>query len=166
MQAYSLFSDDILDYHERTKHHFNRYARSLGYLDWDMQPNPFRFYEGCESRSLPLLECDPLAGHMDLYERANNVPKRFALEPIAAFLELSLGLSTWKGSEGSKWVLRMNPSSGNLHPTEVHLIIPEIDSIPAGVYHYDPYNHALELRATTPEGMWSDFLVHFQTGGS
>ncbi len=165
MQAYSLFSDDILDYHEKTKHHFNRYARSLGYLDWDMQPNPFRFYEGCESRSLPLLECDPLAGHMDLYERANNVPKRFALEPIAAFLELSLGLSTWKGSEGSKWVLRMNPSSGNLHPTEVHLIIPEIDSIPAGVYHYDPYHHALELRVTTPEGMWSDFLVHFQTGG-
>jgi len=68
MQIYSLFSDGILDYHERTKHHFNRYARSLGYLDWDTQPNPFRFCEGCESRSLPLLEGDPLAGHLDLYE--------------------------------------------------------------------------------------------------
>jgi len=165
MQTYTLFSDGILDYHERTKHHFNRYARSLGYLDWETQPNPFRFYEGCESRSLPLLEGDPLAGHMDLYERANNAPKEFALEPIAAFLELSLGLSAWKGIEGSKWVLRMNPSSGNLHPTEAHLILLEMDFIPAGVYHYDPYHHALELRATTPEGMWSALLGHFQTGG-
>ena len=24
-----------------TKHHFNRFARSLGYLDWATQPNPF-----------------------------------------------------------------------------------------------------------------------------
>jgi len=97
MHTYPLFSDGILDYHERTKHNFNRYARSLGYLDWDTQPNPFRFYEGCESRSLPLIEGDPLAGHLDLYERANNAPKQFTLESIAAFLELSLGLSAWKG---------------------------------------------------------------------
>jgi SagB-type dehydrogenase family enzyme len=165
MQTYPLFSDGILDYHERTKHHFNRNARSLGYLDWDTQPNPFRFYEGCESRSLPLLEGDPLSGHMDLYKRANNAPNQFTLEPIAAFLELSLGISAWKGIEDSKWALRMNPSSGNLHPTEAHLILPEMDSLPAGVYHYDPYHHALELRATTPEGMWSAFLGYFQTGG-
>ena len=102
MQAYPLFSDGILDYHERIKQHFNRSARSLGYLDWDTQPNPFRFYEGCESRSLPMLEGDPLAGHIDLYVRANNAPKQFALEPIAAFPELSLGISAWKGIEGSK----------------------------------------------------------------
>ena len=29
-------------YHEQTKHHFNRFARSLGYLDWATQPAPFR----------------------------------------------------------------------------------------------------------------------------
>ena len=37
-----------LAYHRVTKHRLpNRYARSLGYLDWDNQPNPFRLYEGC-----------------------------------------------------------------------------------------------------------------------
>ena len=35
-------------YHEQTKHHFNRFARSLGYLDWATQPNPFRTFAGAE----------------------------------------------------------------------------------------------------------------------
>ena len=30
----------VIAYHERTKHHFNRFAASLGYMDWSTQPNP------------------------------------------------------------------------------------------------------------------------------
>src|SRR5438445_8504132 len=26
--------ESVMRYHEETKHHFNRYARALGYLDW------------------------------------------------------------------------------------------------------------------------------------
>ena len=33
-------------YHERSKHHFGRYARGPGRLDWANQPDPFRRYEG------------------------------------------------------------------------------------------------------------------------
>ena len=33
-------------YHDGTKHHFHRFARSLGYLDWASQPNPFRSFAG------------------------------------------------------------------------------------------------------------------------
>jgi len=40
--------ETVLAYHERTKHHPHSYARSLGYLDWDTQPDPFRRYEGSE----------------------------------------------------------------------------------------------------------------------
>src|SRR6187551_994231 len=29
-------------YHERTKHHYHRFAASLGYMDWATQPDPFR----------------------------------------------------------------------------------------------------------------------------
>ena len=36
-----------LRYHERTMHRYpGGYARSLGYLDWATQPDPFRSYEG------------------------------------------------------------------------------------------------------------------------
>ena len=31
-----------LTYHQQTKHHLDRYARSVGYLDWATQPDPFR----------------------------------------------------------------------------------------------------------------------------
>ncbi len=36
--------DAVIRYHDGTKHHFNRFARSLGYLDWASQPDPFRSY--------------------------------------------------------------------------------------------------------------------------
>ena len=37
---------EIISYHEATKHHYDRYARSPGYMDWQNQPNPFRSYVG------------------------------------------------------------------------------------------------------------------------
>ena len=36
----------VFAYHERTKHQLNRYAQSLGYMDWATQPNPFRLFDG------------------------------------------------------------------------------------------------------------------------
>ena len=36
----------VYDYHDRTKHQLDRYARSLGYMDWANQPDPFRRYRG------------------------------------------------------------------------------------------------------------------------
>jgi len=50
---------ETLLYHEQTKHHFHRYARSLGFLDWASQPNPFRLYEGVTAARLPLLQKGP-----------------------------------------------------------------------------------------------------------
>jgi len=32
----------VKQYHKETKHHLFRYARSLGYMDWANQPDPFR----------------------------------------------------------------------------------------------------------------------------
>jgi hypothetical protein len=57
-------------YHQETKHHFFRYARSLGYMDWANQPDPFRRYEGSPLIALPLLKPDaaPLSPlYEDLY---------------------------------------------------------------------------------------------------
>ena len=83
--------------------------------------------------------------------RAGARSTAWAPEPVSAaslgdFFYHSLALSAWKqvtGPDGavvSRWALRVNPSSGNLHPTEAWLI----DS--QGVHHYAPDIHALELR--------------------
>jgi nitroreductase len=68
---------------------------------------------------------------------------------LGRFFELSLGLSAHKEVPGSSWFLRMNPSSGNLHPTEAYAVLPAWKGLPggAGVYHYAPLIHGLEQRA-------------------
>jgi SagB-type dehydrogenase family enzyme len=155
----------IFEYHEATKHHYKRFAKSMGYMDWANQPDPFRHFEDHPPIPLPLLENDPDGNYSDLYLRGKNPERAFELEYVAGFLELSLGLSAWKGLPGSRWSLRINPSSGNLHPTEAHLILPPINSLNAGVYHYNSFLHALESRAVLSHNLWEKITHHFQTAG-
>ena len=100
---------DVFRYHEETKHHFERYARSPGHMDWQNQPDPFRFYEKTQNIELPLLKNYPRAEYADLFRRNSNQQQGFTIETIAGFLELSLGLSAWKAVGQSRWSLRMNP---------------------------------------------------------
>jgi SagB-type dehydrogenase family enzyme len=71
---------------------------------------------------------------------------------IAAFYRCSMGLSAWKQIGSSRWALRVNPSSGNLHPTESYLIRE------GRVFHYAPRDHALEQRAVLEPEAWSGFV--------
>ncbi len=154
---------EVFRYHEESKHHFHRFARSAGYMDWKNQPSPFRYYEGKEPVSLPLLKTDPAGNYMDLYQRERNSVRPFTRENIGGFLELSLGLSAWKSAGDSRWVLRINPSSGNLHPEEAHLVLPELENLTSGLYHYNSFLHALEHRAAVPKELWEKIKNHFQT---
>src|SRR5450755_2010127 len=59
--------DGVMRYHQETKHHFSRFARAPGFLDWTNQPDPFRRYEGSPSSgNLPPTEAylliDDVAG--------------------------------------------------------------------------------------------------------
>jgi SagB-type dehydrogenase family enzyme len=136
----------ILSYHRRTKHHLHRYAPSPGSMDWANQPDPFRTYAGAPVVQLPLL-ADALTGSFgDLHVPGAIAPRRLDVNTIAILFELALGLSAWKEFKGSRWALRCNPSSGNLHPTEGYLITPTIAGLDAGVYHYVSRDHCLEQR--------------------
>ena len=154
-----------IQYHEATKHHYHRQAKSLGHLDWDNQPNPFRFYEGVTPIELLFAKDDPDAAYMDLYKRTRNPVREFSLKNLSLFLELSLGISAWKSLPGAKWALRMNPSSGNLHPTESYVILLTNRACNPGVYHYSPFLHALELRARFLDELIVNFKKHFKTEG-
>src|SRR5262245_50586455 len=139
--------DAVLDYHELSKHRFERYAPGPGHLDWATQPDPFRTYAGCERVELPLL-ADALPTRFNDV-RAGRLPAAVALDrdALATLLELSLGLSAWKSHRGASWALRCNPSSGNLHPTEGYVVCARVPGLDAGVYHYVSRDHALERRA-------------------
>jgi len=144
--------DQVIRYHVQTKHHFNRYARSLGYLDWANQPDPFRRYEGAQLIPLPLLKPDeePSSPFYDSIYQQGVVPTQpVTVRTLSRFFEFALALSAWKKAGESEWALRSNPSSGNLHPTEGYVLLPQIDrlDLKPGLYHYAPKEHGLELRA-------------------
>ena len=128
-------------YHDATKHDFNRFARSLGYLDWATQPDPFRRYHGA-----PIIELGRavVAGDVRydaLFSSAETrTPLPIDQRTIGEFARCSMGLSAWKQHQSSRWALRVNPSSGNLHPTECYIIWD------GRVCHYAPREHALEVR--------------------
>ncbi|MCC6545112.1 MAG: SagB/ThcOx family dehydrogenase [Nitrospirae bacterium] len=157
----------VIEYHERTKHYPDRYARSPGELDWANQPAPFMRYEGAPVLDIPFIAKDQETNYYGIYDRSGNPSKDFSFENIGAFLELSVGLSAWKSISGDTWALRINPSSGNLHPTEVHLILPPLKESEncGGVYHYNPYRHIVEWRATFDNSLWSKLISHFRTDG-
>jgi SagB-type dehydrogenase family enzyme len=146
-------STPVLTYHDGTKHHFHRFARSLGYLDWASQPNPFRSFAGAQAIPLyPRPDAGPQSPIRDSHS-AFRIPHSAMIGDV---LRHALGLSAWKQFGASRWALRVNPSSGNLHPTEAYVIAGASAGLgdTAGVYHYAPDRHVLERRCAFDAAAW------------
>lgn len=152
-------SVDVYQYHQRSKHALDGYAKGPATIDWDRQPDPFRRFESAPIIELPLVEIRRDEAEADVFASVdlNTLTKPNAinsqpltLEGIARWLQFSLALSAWKQYGHSRWSLRCNPSSGNLHPTEAYLVILGVDRLADGLYHYRPDLHALEQRCCFP----------------
>lgn len=78
-------------------------------------------------------------------------------ENLSKLFYYSLALSAWKSLGNNRWSLRVNPSSGNLHPVESYLIAGEIEGLTdeATLYHYSPLDHGLEQRLSFTKEEWS-----------
>jgi len=149
---------EVSRYHEGTKHHYHRFARSLGYLDWASQPKPFRSFHA--ARLVPLFPAPgaeqltevPSPAYDALFAPSSDVAGRTTLPStipgIGFFLRHALGLSAWKRFRDTRWSLRVNPSSGNLHPTEAYVISG------GAVWHYASDRHVLEERCRFDAGAW------------
>ncbi len=156
----------VIAYHERTKHHFQRFAASLGYMDWATQPDPFRRYSGADLVRLPLPKSGRPLPYWQLYAAAAVPPELLSIESVSLFFRYALSLTAWKRFHETTWSLRANPSSGNLHPTEGYAVLPAIEGLgdtPA-VYHYAPKEHALERRAVLDRERWTELLAPFPDG--
>jgi SagB-type dehydrogenase family enzyme len=148
--------DVTLAYHERTKHHPFRYAAALGYMDWATQPDPFRRFEGAPLLPLDFLEIGPEPRYEAAFTPGRLTPAPPGRAFVSRLFHDSLALSAWKEAGASRWALRVNPSSGNLHPTEGYLVAGPVAGLhprPA-VFHYAPREHALELRAELSDAAW------------
>ncbi len=153
----------VIAYHERTKHHFHRYAASLGYLEWATQPNPFRRYAGADLVCLPLPKAGCPLPYWQIYASATVPPAPLSLESVSLFFRYGLSLTAWKQAGETRWALRANPSSGNLHPTEGYALLPALEQLgdTAALYHYAPREHALERRAVLDAKRWAELITPF-----
>jgi SagB-type dehydrogenase family enzyme len=161
----------VREYHQQTKHRFDRFARSLGYLDWATQPDPFRSYEGARRIDLVGPFADASAAAWDqvdytaLFEDAPAPRVAPGVSAVSIFLRFSLGLSAWKQAGPSRWALRVNPSSGNLHPTEGYVAVaPGVVGVDAAVCHYGPEAHVLHERCVVERRGWQAAMGNLPAG--
>jgi len=148
--------NEIFTYHNETKHAPQRYARSIGYMDWATQPDPFRSYEGSEQIDLPLsLDNVTPPYHLIFDDELPSAP--LLIQSISQLFQFSLGLAAWKQAGGDKWALRCNASSGNLQPTEGYIILPPIKGISekSSLSHYAPKEHRLERLCEFDSTFWN-----------
>ena len=81
-------------YHDATKHSQQRYARSLGYMDWATQPNPFREYKGAKKIQLPLALSHATIPYSLLDEETPVTP--LLKESLSQLLQFSMAIAAWK----------------------------------------------------------------------
>ncbi|CAL9427566.1 hypothetical protein SUDANB95_01970 [Actinosynnema sp. ALI-1.44] len=121
-------------------------------VDWRDAPTPFKRYSGV--RTVPPGGLGPLL--RDTY----GVTRQRWTAPDAFTRALGLG-HTVLGRSFTRSVLRPVPSGGALYPTELY-VVGEWDGLPAGVYHYDPAHHVLEVLSPGAAGA----VVRHALGGA
>src|SRR5262245_28763933 len=152
-----------ISYHARTKHHFHRYASALGFLDWDTQPDPFRRWNGAPLLALPRPTRDRTPPFASLWRAGAVPPSPLDAATLSELFYFGLAISAWKRYETAHWSLRVDPSSGNLHPTECYALLPPVAGLTGepAVLHYAPREHGLEQRATLSPAAWSELARAF-----
>ncbi len=111
------------EYHESTKHSIESLAQARHGLDWANMPDPFRHYKGVPVLDLPADPPEPEMPALEVLQGGlGTTPVSDGPSFLSQLLFYSAAISATKrtSSSGFRYALRVNPSSGNLHPTEFH----------------------------------------------
>ncbi len=135
-------------------------------MDWATQPNPFRRFDGARFVTLEKTPPTDEPLYDDAFVEGRIPPVPMTLRSISQLFYDSLAISAWKSIGQTSWALRVNPSSGNLHPTEGYLICGPIEGLceKPMVCHYAPKEHGLEVRAEFELGLWEELCGRFPKG--
>ena len=163
--------ETILEYHQASKHNFKAYAPGPRHLDMPIKPDPFLNYYGTQLLVLDKwseeqIEAEVFPAYEQAFSPEELKPSELNKENISRLFFDSFAISAWKKAGSTKWPLRVNPSSGNLHPTEVYLLSGHVQGLlkSPSVCHYAPLAHALELRAEFSPETWELLSSGFPEG--
>lgn len=126
--------------------------------DPETRPAARRLDPGAERVRLPGRDFElPLPLGDALARRSSQRTFRLAplpLETLGRLLHASFGRHGARGA-------RPFPSAGGLHPLELHAITQQVEGLPDGIWHYDPWVHELALRR---EGRFLDAAASIAYG--
>jgi putative peptide maturation dehydrogenase len=85
--------------------------------------------------------------------RSFDPSKAMTLEQLDTVVRYVFGCHAYgRNSADAVCIKRTSPSGGGLAPIEVYLIVAGVDSVPAGIYHYNGRDHSLvQVEALPPE---------------
>jgi SagB-type dehydrogenase family enzyme len=153
----ALADDPMEQYHESSKLHRSLVVRELpGVIVIERTPNVGATVTRSTKRygHLPRIALDPPAqlgeGLGDLLSRRRS-RSEFSGEPIAfagfsalAFAAMGVTRSVPTHGGGLQ-TFRAAPSAGAMFPIEMYAAVRSVEGLTAGIYHYDPLEHAVEL---------------------
>jgi SagB-type dehydrogenase family enzyme len=129
------------------------------------EPLPFKIYQKTDFYQLnqmpPLRLGDARWSFQDFRHRYSSVqpaPQRdqLDLETLSTLLYYTYGFSRHDEGPGVVWPFhRFVASARCFFPAELYLWLPQIEHLPAGIYHYDNLHHGLAL---VREGEYRDLL--------
>ncbi|MFQ5540233.1 MAG: SagB/ThcOx family dehydrogenase, partial [Candidatus Binatia bacterium] len=133
-------------YHNGTKHSYQSIHTNPHYLDWEIQPLPFKIY--------PKLEAIPLTHHLSFsgvaalsaiaetgsQSESNFVPGK---DTLAELLRLSAGITKRKSYPGGEMLFRAAACTGALYHIDLYIVCGELPDLKPGVYHFGPHDFAL-----------------------
>jgi SagB-type dehydrogenase family enzyme len=133
-------ASDAAEFHQRTKHSWQRLRADSRGLDWGNHPFPFKLYPDLEPLALPrqlpdssLPATQVLSGH--ILASASTLD----LTGLARLLFFAAGVTRILHGV----LFRAAPSAGALYPTELYAVCGPLAGLPAGVYHFEPAEFAL-----------------------
>jgi len=145
-------------YHARTSHsHFSVHT-SGHYLNFEIQPLPFKVYEDLPGIPLPRewtpLEVSALDALMGVPGGGERIP---SLSDLARLLHHSAGITKKLVYPGGRaQYFRAAANTGALYEIDLYVACGDLEGLPAGLYHFSPHDYSLRrLR----EGDWRGTVV-------
>jgi SagB-type dehydrogenase family enzyme len=133
-------------YHDDTKHSYQSIRTNPHYLDWEIQPLPFKIFPDIEpipldqhlsSSGTPALE----AISMIALEAEGSA--RLMRQTLAELLFLSAGITRRRRYPGGEMLFRAAACTGALYHIDLYTVCSDLADLEAGVYHFSPHDFAL-----------------------
>ncbi len=130
-------------YHELTKYDFNKVIFAYREFTSRNQPETSKEYADQPTVNLSFETKMPTASLEDSFRTAQRLAsfrqlsnEALTLEQLSALLQMTNGVTAIREFPTRKVVLRAAPSASGLYPTEIYLVVNQVEGLEKGIYYF------------------------------